>query len=154
MTTTQKPATKAQLAAEVYAALTEAGTLTRKLFIETMVSQHGMTPAGASTYYVNCKNKAEGKAVKSYYKSKSQRTVAEVMTTQLEGQAQTEQDLFSIVVMTDDRTKVDIVHSFMTEAAAVDRFRQLKPASQDACVIVKGAPTSGALIADLDKVEV
>ena len=153
-TPNQKPVTKAQLAAQVYAELTEAGTLTRKLFIETMVSQHGMTPAGASTYYVNCKTKAAGKPLKSYYKSKSQRTPAEVMTSQLDDAAGANAELFSIIVMTADNQKVDIVHSFMSEQSAAERFRTLKPTTQQRCIVVKGAPESGALISDLERIEV
>lgn len=153
-TTTQKPVTKAEMAARVYAELTEAGTLTRKLFIDTMVSQHGMTPAGASTYYVNCKNKAAGKPVKSYYKSKSQRTPAEVMTSQLDDAAGANAQLFSIVVMSEDNEKVEIVHSFMSEEAAADRFRNLKPLTQSRCVVVKGAPQTGDAIADLERIEI
>ena len=140
----------------MYAALAEAGTLTRKAFIEEMTSKHGMTPAGASTYYVNAKAKAEGKEVKSYYKSKSQRAstspTGQTASEQIKDDVLENASMFSIAVIA--AGVVESAHSFMSEASAIERFNKLKPANKEKCMLVVGSPKEGTPIADLTPLEV
>lgn len=64
-----KVPTKAELAMAIY---TEVEGV-RAEFIKRCIEELGMSKAGASTYHQNCKIKAGGGKVKSYYKSKKAR---------------------------------------------------------------------------------
>ena len=75
MTTTEtKAPTKAELAMAIY--LEVDGV--RAAFIKRAMEELGMSKPGASTYHQNCKVKAAGGKVKSYYKSKKAQTTEPV----------------------------------------------------------------------------
>ena len=144
--------TKKEKAQAVYNAMATAGTLTRKAFIDAMVKDHGMTPAGASTYYVNCKNTANGVEVKSYYKPASEKAVSQAVDDSKENAP-----MWSIVVadglQVNDKSvkgKVESVHAFMSEDAAITRYKRLNESARARCVVVEGAPKEGVSLAELN----
>lgn len=145
---------KKQLATELYQRLKTEGTLTRKKFIEeAQKAPLSMTPAGASTYYVNCKNEDEGKAPKTYYKPASERRVDNSVDDSKENA-----ELFSVVIV-DGLAKnggtyegvVDQAYSFMTEDKAMDRFKRLPQQAKARVVVARssGAPKEGQEISTL-----
>lgn len=148
---------KKQQAEAIYAEMTANGTLSRKAFIERMVKEVGMTPAGASTYYVNCKNVAEGKGIKSYYKPKSERATSSTGGTDKPDDSKQDAPLWSLVVadglvVTDGLVtdgKVSAVHAFMSEEAAVNRFKRLTEKGRARCVVVSGLPKEGDSVTSL-----
>lgn len=118
----------------------------RKDFIARCVSNLGMTPAGASTYYSNCKTVAAGGEVKSYYTPSSEKKV-----DQHSDESKVDAPLWSVVVVNGEE-KVDATHSFMSAAAATERWNKLKPAAQARCLVVEGSPKEGTPVSSLVKV--
>ena len=49
---------------------------------------------------------------------------------------------------------VDQAHGFMSEQAAVDRFRKLNPGNKARCVVVEGCPREGADVSTLKLIAV
>ncbi len=146
-------ASKKELATELFKKLVAEGVAEkdmRKTFITCACQAPlNMTPAGASTYYVNCKNEANGVAPKSYYKPAS-----EVRVSQATDDSKEDAPLWSVAVV-DDLKKgkgefagvINTCHSFMSSEAAVKRFQRLNPALRDRCVVVEGAPAEGVDLA-------
>ncbi len=145
---------KKQLATELYQRLKTEGTLTRKKFIEEAQKPPlTMTPAGASTYYVNCKNDDEGKGTKSYYKPASERRVDNSVDD-----SKADAELYSVVIV-DGLQKtggayeglVDQAYSFMSEDKAMARFSRLSTDARKNVVVAKsvGAPKEGQEVSSL-----
>lgn len=146
-------ASKKELATELFKKLVEEGVAEkdmRKTFIaRAQLAPLNMTPAGASTYYVNAKNESAGVAPKNYYKPASERKVSQATDDSKENAP-----LWSVAVV-DDLKKgngkfsgvVNTCHSFMNSEAAVKRFQRLNPALRDRCVVVEGAPAEGVDLA-------
>lgn len=106
MTTTVevKAPTKAELAQKIY----EEVNGVRADFIKRAMEELGMSKPGASTYHQNCKTKAAGGKVKSYYKSKKNTT--EVI--------EESNDDLADVELIDVTLKDGSIRSFMTQEAA------------------------------------
>ena len=146
-------ASKKELASQLYAALVAekvADKDMRKTFIaRAQLAPMSMTAAGASTYYVNCKNDANGVEPKTYYKPASERKVTTAVDDSKENAP-----VWSLVVVEDLKKagstfsgKIDSTHGFMSEEAAVSRFNKLNPGNKARCVVVEGAPADGADLA-------
>ena len=146
-------ASKKELAVQLYAALVAEGVADkdmRKTFIaRAQLAPISMTPAGASTYYVNCKNEAAGVAPKAYYKPASERKVTTAVDDSKENAP-----VWSVVVVEGLKKAgstfagtVDSVHGFMSQEAAVSRFNKLNPGNKSRCVVVEGAPADGSDLA-------
>ena len=84
MTTEIKAPTKAELAQKIY----EEVNGVRADFMKRAMEELGMSKPGASTYHQNCKTKANGGKVKSYYKSKKAETAEAAPADNAEGQTQ------------------------------------------------------------------
>lgn len=98
--------TKAERAIEIFNEV--AGV--RAAFIASVVSELGMSPAGASTYFQNTKKKVAGEKVKHYSAKDKKSTVAETVDDSLE-----DAELFSF------ETTDGIIHSFLSQQA-LDQF--------------------------------
>ena len=101
-TTETKAPTKAELAMAIYNEVNGV----RADFMKRAMEELGMSKPGASTYHQNCKTKANGGKVKSYYKSKK----AQVEQAPVDDQAEVE--LF-VVNLKDGGTR-----EFTSQAAA------------------------------------
>lgn len=147
---------KKVMAAELYAKLIAEGIeekLMRKTFIErACLPPMSMTPAGASTYYVNAKNEASGAPVKNYYKPASEKAQDNRVDDSKENQ-----ELFSIVMVDglvkqgggQHRGEVTHVAAFTSRDKAVARFERLNQANRDRALVVAGDPVEGTDVATL-----
>lgn len=144
---TQK--SKAELCKELYAAMagdsSDGKTVVRKEFIERAVKECGCTPAGASTYYSNCKTVFNGGSVKSYYQPADK-----IKTDNRVDDSKVDAPLWSIVVVDDG--KVAECHSFMSEQACLAKYNSLKPKALAVCLPVVGSPKAGVEVSSLTRI--
>lgn len=120
----------AELTAEGYT-LPENKTL-RATFIENAVTKFGMTEAGAATYYVNAKAKAEGRAKPEYHRNMGAKTDDE------------QSSKWSIAKI--ENGAVTVVWQHDTEEKARAEFDQLRPENRELCVVVPGVVRVGELV--------
>lgn len=142
-------ATKAELCQKLYgemAAASEKGEVARKDFINRAVAECGCTPAGASTYYSNCKTKHNGGTVKSYYQKADT-----VKVNNAVDDSQANNPTYSIVVVDDGKTAG--TSSYATPDRAIEKYNSMKPASQAMCVVVEGSPNDGTPISSLKLID-
>ena len=147
-------ASKKELALELYKKIVAEGVAEkdrRKTFIaRAQLAPLSMTPAGASTYFVNSKNEANGVAAPSYYKPASEKRVSQAVDDSKENQP-----LWSLVFCEDLKKgakcigTADQVHCYTSEEAAVARFKKLNPGNRERCVVAVGEVQEGAIVADL-----
>ena len=113
MTTEIKAPTKAELAQKIY----EEVNGVRADFMKRAMEELGMSKPGASTYHQNCKTKANGGKVKSYYKSKKAQTTES--TEQID-------DSQADVELIDIDLKDGSIRSFTTQEAADEWIKKNK----------------------------
>lgn len=140
-------ATKAELCQELYGKMAEAsdnGEVVRKDFIARAVAECGCTPAGASTYYSNCKTKHNGGSVKSYYQPADK-----VKADQSVDDSWADKQLYSIVVVDDG--KVAQAHAYTTESTCLATFNKMNPRAMARCLAVMGNPKEGTDVTTLQQ---
>lgn len=103
----------------------------RATFIDRAVMEFGMTEKGAGTYYVNAKQKAEGRTPEFHRKEAA---------SEIEG----DRNVWTIAKIEDG--KVVVVWPHPTEERAMDEFNALRPENRAACVVVPGEVRVGELV--------
>ena len=104
----------------------------RATFIDRAVMEFGMTEKGAGTYYVNAKQKAEGRVPEYHRKTPA---------SEVEG----EPNVWTIAKI--ENGAVSVVWTHPTEERAWEEFRALRPENREACVVVPGVVRVGELVA-------
>lgn len=146
-------ASKKELAIELYKEMSEDGSLTRAEFIARAQREPlNMTPAGAATYYANCKNIVSGKTTDSKPKGTSAPKTTGY-TSQKVDDSKANHQLFSLAVVDGlDKSKpsgkISQVHSFFTLPAVQQKWKDLNAGNKARTVIVAGDPNIGDEIAD------
>lgn len=103
----------------------------RATFIDRAVMEFGMTEKGAGTYYVNAKQKAEGRAPEFHRKDAA---------SSIEG------DVSKWTIAKIEDGAVTAVWSHPTEEKARLEFEALRPENRSACVVVPGEVRVGELV--------
>lgn len=103
----------------------------RATFIDRAVMEFGMTEKGAGTYYVNAKQKAEGRAPEFHRKDPADTS---------------EQEPHRWSIAKIENGAVTAVWSHPTEEKAMDEFKALRPENRAACVVVPGEIRVGELV--------
>lgn len=121
----------------LYAELTAEGAVLpegkslRATFIDRAVMEFGMTEKGAGTYYVNAKQKAEGR-VPEYHRKDAASEVDGVPSQ------------WTIAKI--ENGQVTVVWPHPTEEKAMEEFNSLRPENKAACVVVPGVVRVGELV--------
>lgn len=105
---------KAQLAQQIFAEVNGV----RADFMKRVMEELGMSKAGGSTYFQNCKTRANGQKVKHYYKPKSK--VNEQQVDEKVNDEMVDAEVFEVELV--DGT----IKCFMSQQA-VDEFKEANP---------------------------